>query len=230
MIRPVITPGRTCVVLIQNGLDIELPIIAAFPKNTVISAISMAGSRTEGENKVIHSATENILLGPHLHNGLDHATQMSQARAFVEMYSQGGCPKCNFADDIATARWHKLLWNSTFNTLCALMRMNVGEIHSSGGRESMLIPMMNELNSIAEEEGHILPEGAIQDFAYGLPNDCPYRPSMLLDIEHDRPMELEVILGNPLKRAKQRGIPAPKLSAVYELLKMAQWRLTKKSD
>ncbi|KFX96405.1 hypothetical protein O988_05343 [Pseudogymnoascus sp. VKM F-3808] len=202
LIRPVVTPGVTAVVLIQNGLDIELPIIEAFPQNTVISGVSVIGSRTVGENGIAHIGSERVIMGPHFHDGLDRETQIRQATDFVAMYDSGGPGIVSLDLDMPKARWYKLLWNGTFNTLCALMKMDVGEVQSSKGRESLLVPMMRELMAIAKEDGVELPEPVIQKLAYGLPDDCPYRPSMLVDVEQGRLMEIEVILGNALKKAE----------------------------
>ena len=43
---------------------------------------------------------------------------------------------------------------------------------------------------------------------------------MLLDWEAGRPMELEVILGYPVKIARSRGFEMPRLQSMYALLKV----------
>ena len=55
------------------------------------------------------------------------------------------------------------------------------------------------------------------------------RPSMLLDWHKGAPMELEVILGNPVRLARAKGIEMPRLQAMYALLKMAQTRRDEKN-
>lgn len=50
------------------------------------------------------------------------------------------------------------------------------------------------------------------------------RPSMLLDWERGAPMELEVILGNPIRLARARGVEMARLESMYALLKMGQRR------
>jgi 2-dehydropantoate 2-reductase len=49
-------------------------------------------------------------------------------------------------------------------------------------------------------------------------------PSMLLDWQAGRPLELEVIIGNPIRIARKKGIEMPRLQSLYALLKMAQTR------
>ncbi|KAK8136572.1 hypothetical protein PG984_004512 [Apiospora sp. TS-2023a] len=48
------------------------------------------------------------------------------------------------------------------------------------------------------------------------------KPSMLLDWEAGRPMELEVILGNPIRIAKEAGVDMPRLQSIYALLRSMQ--------
>lgn len=70
------------------------------------------------------------------------------------------------------------------------------------------------------------------------------KPSMLLDWEAGRPMELEAILGNPvsvielrkrrrlmevgaqIRIARKKGLEMPRLQSLYALLKMAAMRRT----
>ncbi|BDD54577.1 hypothetical protein MAP00_000183 [Monascus purpureus] len=80
LIRPVITPGHTVVVLIQNGLDIEVPIIQNYPGSSVMSAISMIGSQTSGENTILQPGTDVLTICPHFHDGLPHERQLQDAR------------------------------------------------------------------------------------------------------------------------------------------------------
>ena len=45
---------------------------------------------------------------------------------------------------------------------------------------------------------------------------------MLLDWEGGKALELEVILGNPLRIAREKGFEMPRLQSLYALLKMAE--------
>lgn len=39
LIAPAVTPGKTAIVLSQNGLNIEKPVVARFPNNPIISSL-----------------------------------------------------------------------------------------------------------------------------------------------------------------------------------------------
>ena len=49
-----------------------------------------------------------------------------------------------------------------------------------------------------------------------------FKPSMLVDLEAGRPMEVEAIIGGILKRAQAHAIPVPRLTFVYAGLKVIQ--------
>ena len=55
------------------------------------------------------------------------------------------------------------------------------------------------------------------------------RPSMYGDWEKGNRMELEVILGNPIRIARQKGIDMPRLQTMYALLRKAQERRSEHS-
>ncbi|KAJ2242494.1 hypothetical protein GGH97_003900 [Coemansia sp. RSA 475] len=52
--------------------------------------------------------------------------------------------------------------------------------------------------------------------------DVAVVPSMLMDYRARRPMEHDVILGRPLQVARQMGISAPYMEAVYAMLVMVE--------
>ena len=233
MIEPLVTPGHTSVLLIQNGLGIEVPLLKKYPSNPILSGVSMVGTRTEGANGILHTATERLILGPHFHDeNCPREKSIKAAEIFQGLYSAGGCRSCEVELDMPKARWQKLLWNGSFNTLCALMGMDVGQILSSGLRESHLLPMMWEMVEIAKKADRVEfadPEKIVNTLAYGLPDTTPYRPSMLLDTEYGRPMEIEVILGTAVRKAKVAKVDANHLENVYGLLNALQWKNEQKA-
>lgn len=45
---------------------------------------------------------------------------------------------------------------------------------------------------------------------------------MAMDWEQGKRMEIEVILGNPIRIARERGFEMPRLQSLYALVRMAQ--------
>lgn len=53
-------------------------------------------------------------------------------------------------------------------------------------------------------------------------NESGSRPSMWGDWVAGRGLELEVILGNPIRLAREKGVEMPRLQSMYALLRAAQ--------
>jgi 2-dehydropantoate 2-reductase len=71
---------------------------------------------------------------------------------------------------------------------------------------------MREVEAVAKAKGLVVPEGTVErlikqctDVKTGLPS------SMLFDNLAGRPMEVEVILGTPVREAERLGVPVPTL-------------------
>ena len=78
---------------------------------------------------------------------------------------------------------------------------------------------MEEVIAAANKCGHALPitvaaEQMKQTEAMGA-----YKPSTLLDFEAGKPLEIEAIWGEPLRRALAAGAMTPRMEIVYSLLK-----------
>ncbi|KAA1095875.1 hypothetical protein PGTUg99_034641 [Puccinia graminis f. sp. tritici] len=56
----------------------------------------------------------------------------------------------------------------------------------------------------------------------GAPPKPAFKPSMLIDVEMNRPMELEPIVGAVLDRARSKAIETPRLDLLYSVLKVLQ--------
>jgi 2-dehydropantoate 2-reductase len=91
---------------------------------------------------------------------------------------------------------------------------------------TFLLGVMNEVLQTAPKVlGQPLPKNlatAEQILKSTRKNDSGSKPSMLLDWEQGKRMELEVILGNPVRIAREKGFEMPRLQALYALLRKAQ--------
>lgn len=225
VIRDAISP-KTKIVLIQNGIDIEEPVSQAFPGNIVLSGVSMIG--VTNRHGVIEQLEHDALqVGYYYNKALNHETQVFAAKSFVELYGN----KASYNDDIFFARWRKLVYNSSLNTISALTLLDTGRLYLSGLDKSIVLPAMKEVITIAnkalESHNKKLPDGI--DVAMLLSDDGTwYKPSMYVDVEKGNPIELEPILGNVLRESQRLKVDAPILTVIYHLLKGIQFGLLEK--
>lgn len=54
IIAPAVTAGHTTIVLLQNGLNIEKPLLVAFPMNPVLSGVSLIGAAETSPGVILH--------------------------------------------------------------------------------------------------------------------------------------------------------------------------------
>ena len=124
-------------------------------------------------------------------------------------------------------RWHKIAINAAMNPTAVLSGGTPNAAMSNDPEiYTFLEGLMNEVLETAPKVlGRPLPKKlatAEQILRSTKKNDSGSKPSMLLDWEQGKKMELEVILGNPYRIAKAKGLEMPRLHALYALLRKMQ--------
>jgi ketopantoate reductase len=112
IISPAVTPGHTVVVLIQNGLNIEKPLFAAFPNNIVLSGVSRITSQEPRLGFIQHDDDDQLIISAFENPELDPDAQVAAAKDFVRIYSAAGKTKCYHDPNVGFERWKKLLYNA----------------------------------------------------------------------------------------------------------------------
>src|ERR1043165_6450132 len=112
LIRPAVGP-RTAIVLIQNGVDIEAPIAAAFPDNELLSSLAFVAVGRSAPGRVDHLSLGSLILGRYP-SGVSPAAQQLAA-AF-----EAGKVPCKLSESVVGARWQKAVWNVVFNPISIL--------------------------------------------------------------------------------------------------------------
>lgn len=227
---------KTSIVLLQNGLGIEEPYRQRFPTAAILSAVTLASVAQPEPGMIKHNKWTKTSIGPYLARGTGeslsveskvHATQATSR--FVELLRAGGIDDAELLDHsgIQLVRWHKIAINAAMNPSSVL----------SGGSDNQTMSTDPELSrhlravmdEVLETASKVLgrpfpstftkPEQILKSTAK---DSSGSKPSMLLDWQAGRRMELEVILGNPIRIAREHGIDMPRLQSMYALLRKAQ--------
>lgn len=127
-------------------------------------------------------------------------------------------------DDIQPRRRSKLLMNASWNPICALAQSSdVQFMASSPGATNFVWEVMLEVVKIAQALGYA--EITEKNAAYQLERAevrtkaNVVEPSMLGDVWNNRQMEVEAIVGNLVRMARENDVEAVKLEALYILIK-----------
>ena len=214
MIKDAVHPGTT-IVLLQNGIDVEKTVCDAFPSNEIVSGLAFICVSRPSPGKVEHQDYGRIVLGKY------PCGTSQKADALHGLLKKAGVP-CEVDNDIITARWKKLIWNAPFNPISVLAGgADTRNMMESKATYILIKKVMEEVAFLAEKTGHPLPEGVIQKNLDDTAVMKPYKTSMLLDYENKRPMEVEAILGNPVRIAQSMGLEVPHIESLYGILSLA---------
>ena len=194
IIAPAVTEGYTVVVLIQNGINIEKPLIKAFPTNIILSGVSLIGTAEKGHGHIIHDDHDELIVGAFNNPGVSQDAASAAAAEFVDMYRTSGKVKCVLNGDVGFVRWRKLVYNATFNPVATILRMDTSRMRvAKFPIEALIKPAMWEIWNIAKAAGHPLPDGHVDKTVEADPFDVWCKPSMLQDAQkvRDRPYPVD---------------------------------------
>lgn len=219
LIRPAVGP-RTVIVLIENGIDIEPEIAAAFPENELLSGLALVGVGRSAPGKVEHQMMGQLNLGRY------PAGPSAAADQLASMFNAGGIG-CKVTEDVVTARWQKAVWNAAFNPISITGGMlDTAVMLGTPESEAFIRRAMEEVCAAAAAAGHPMHPKLIEQLISTTKAIPPYHTSMALDYKYGRPMELEAILGNTVRVARQHRVNTPVLETLYALTKMIERRMS----
>jgi len=181
IIRPAITPCKTAIALIQNGLNIEKPLIEAFPSNPILSGVTFIGSHEPSPGVISHTFRDIMLIGAFSNPSIPTETAEAAAQDFATRYGAGGKTDCMYVADANRSRWEKLVYNATLNPICAIMRTDTSSLRLSDSIEGLVRPAMKEIRAAAKAKGYDLPQSVVQKMIDIDPIDLFFKPSMCVD-------------------------------------------------
>lgn len=238
ILRGLVSP-KTAIVLIQNGLGVEAPYAKRFPDAPLLSAVTVISVAQPDHGIIKHNRWTRISIGPFFSDGTPEeqkSTAIKLNGGLVKLFKQGGVKDAEeyTATKLQLLRWHKVAINASMNPSSVLSGL------TSNGAMSLDSELYIHLKGVMDEvlataskvTGQQLPKefaSAEQILKSTQKNTSGSRPSMAIDWQAGKKMELEVILGQPIRIAREKGIEMPRLQSMYALLKMAQKNRDEKS-
>ncbi|KAH7410075.1 2-dehydropantoate 2-reductase [Phaeosphaeria sp. MPI-PUGE-AT-0046c] len=226
LIAPVVTPGKTSIVLLQNGVGIEQEYADAFPKTPIISGVVYLPATQRPSGVVKHGEIELLQIGAY-----PSSAPSSPAKAFAALIqTAGGTAK--FYDDVQAKRWVKLLINTSWNPMCALARSKDTEVLASCSEAVDVVrAVMTETREIAAAYGYTMTEEQIEQqlgiAQARVPINAGIEPSMLQDVLAGRRIEVEAIVGNVVRMGKAKGVKCERLEMLFVLAKTLDLQIGK---
>jgi len=213
LLPPLLEP-KTAILTLQNGLGNEELIASLAGAERVMGGLCYIGVTREVSGDVVGYYTPGRMTLGEFGRGAGERVQAAAA-----MFARVGVTT-HVLDNLAEARWQKLIWNIPFNGLAiAGGGVATDKILSDPVLAPQVRPLMDEVAAAARHFGYDVPERFIQAQIDVTPAMGPYQPSSLVDFLAGREVEVEAIWGEPLRRSRTAGLAMPRLAALYGALK-----------
>lgn len=222
LLPPLVKPGGV-VITLQNGLGIEPEIAAIVGKNVeILGGLCFVCCNKISPGQIAHLDYGRIQLGGYSPDnqpvGITTAmreigTDFEQAGISIHLY-----------ENLLLARWKKLVWNIPFNGLSVVLDATTNEIMKDIYGQQMAEQLMREVVAAAAGYGLEIKESFIQNMLEDTAKMKPYRTSMKIDYDCQRSLEVEAILGNPIRAAQKVGVTVPQMRILYQQLKFLEAR------
>lgn len=197
---PPLLNKKTLVVLIQNGLELEADLAKDFPDLNIAGAMAFICSSKIGEGHISHLDQGNINIGSYSCQDGERLQQVCD-----DFNASGVECKCV---DLEPARWKKLLWNIPFNGMTVVLNTTTKKLLEQPDTRQLMFAMMYEIIEAANKVGNgrfELPKELATSMITITDNMHPYSPSMKLDYDNWRPLEIEYIYSRPIEKALRAG-------------------------
>lgn len=214
--RELIAPllhASTAIVTLQNGLGSDEELAAAFGPERILGALCFICVNRLAPGDISCTSPGTIGFGEYQRPATD------RLRAIAEKFTRAGI-KATVHDNLMELRWRKLIWNVPFNGLSiAAGGITTDKIMADPALEAEAAALMREIAAAAAAHGYDIPDSFIRKQLDITRPMGPYKPSSLIDYLAGREVEVESIWGEPLRRAKAKNVPTPRLEMLHALLR-----------
>jgi len=230
LLPPLIAP-QTAVLTLQNGLGNESVVAATAGAEKTMGGVCYVCLNRIAPGRVLPLAGGAIVLGEYDRLPQARTSQICQAIADSGV-------TCKVAENLTQARWKKLVWNIPFNGLgvagaAGLDAVLQGRIQPGTALqgclptdvllahpvwEKLVRELMMEVIAAGRAQGLDVPEADADHQIERTRQMTAYKASTVLDFENGRELELEGLFLEPLRQARQAGVPCPRLEALCAVL------------
>lgn len=204
LLEPILRPD-TLVVLIQNGIGVEADVEQMLPNVQLVAGLAFICSAKTEPGRVSHQCYGQINFGNY------SCRQPQLISALISDFCRAGIKAHEV--DYLEARWKKAVWNMPFNGMTVALNTQTDLLLKNPATRRLIRQQMLEVIGAARHLGvNNIDESFADKMIHNTDNMVPYSPSMKLDYELGRPMEIEYLYTRPLATARQAGFDMPRLA------------------
>jgi 2-dehydropantoate 2-reductase len=212
---PPLLHDHTLVVLIQNGIGVEEDVQKMFPKVQLAAGLAFICSAKTQPGVVNHQCYGSINLANY------SCRDETQMQAVVDEFCQAGIE--TGLVEYHEARWKKAVWNMPFNGMTVALHTQTDLLLKNKATRQLIREQMMEVVNTAQHLGVKNLDVTFIDKMIDMTDAMtPYSPSMRLDYDFHRPMEIYYLYTRPLEIAREAGCPMPKLEMLEAELRFLE--------
>jgi 2-dehydropantoate 2-reductase len=217
LLPPLLHP-RTLVVLIQNGIGVEEDVQRDFPGVQLAAGLAFICSAKTEHGRVNHQCYGSINLANY--SCKDEALMQAVVSEFREAGIETGLVEYH------EARWKKAVWNMPFNGMTVALHAQTDELLKHPATRQLIREQMMEVVGAARALGVNGVDEAFVDKMIQMTDEMtPYSPSMRLDYDFHRRMEIYYLYTRPIETARKAGFRMSKLEMLEAELKFLEKNL-----
>lgn len=178
----------------------------------VFSGLAFVCASKAGPGHIRHHDYGALRLAEYAPGGV--AAGLTPALRALEALFTRADVEASLEADWLGARWHKLVWNIPYNGLSVVLRADTGRLTASAPSRALIGALMGEVCAASAAEGHAVPDAVAAEMLTMTAAMKPYLPSMRLDFDAGRELELESMYAVPTRRARAAGAAMPRVEAL----------------
>ena len=210
LISPLLS-ARTTLLTAQNGLGNEELLAQLFDARRVAGGLAFLCVNRRAEGIIDHLDYGFMHIG-NFQRGPDE-----KLRRLAQMLNNSHVDG-KIVENLALDRWKKLVWNVPFNGLSALLDQTTDKLVTHPELRRRAWRLMKEVQAGAHAYHLEIGDDFLDLMMSYTEKMKPYKSSMQLDRQARRPMEIDSIIAEPLRRSQAKGLDQPEMQTLYQQL------------
>lgn len=205
----------TLVLLIQNGIGPEPELQKQLPELYLAAGLAFICSSKTEPGRVNHQCYGSINIGNY------SCKEPAIIEQLIADFTMAGITTCEV--EYLEARWKKEVWNMPFNGMTVALDTRTDHLLAHPATRELIHRQMLEVIGAAQALGAKNIDASFADQMIEMTlNMAPYSPSMKLDYDFHRPMEIDYIYSNAIAEARKAGFPMPCLEMLEAQLRFLE--------
>ena len=199
---------------LQNGVENEDIMEKYYNKDYVIGGLTrLIVSHTISLGYVHCEGEVQTLIGA-IHKNDDSNKFLEKLKDILDTTQT----KTFICEDIKLELWNKLIINNGVNAICALVQEESGPLIRDEKTSKIIYGLMSEAAKASNAVGVNLTQEDAKKMFELMTNFQSVKPSMWVDTEHNRDLELDDICGVVIRNCEKQGFDAPYTRTVSTIL------------